>query len=663
VRNAQTWLLDDLLPVEEQIEVDRTRPVALARTHAAEPALEFEQAVEQLPRREPRVDARRTIYEVRLLEEPNRLCLAQRRHGDDLDLRIGSEQLQGAAYVLLTIAEIRADTHVGFRHVVGILTLLNRFGVLAVLAAAVAAAWPAAGGAANLTALERAELRAYPQALVLAGNARTESALRRAGGTRLTRSLSIWRISGRAALRIAPLAELVEPDRPITASNQFGAGDPLVANQWWINPIGANAAEPPGPSVPVTVIDTGVDLSHPEFAGRAGTLALNAQNVTGQQEEHGTAVASVVAAPSNGVGVVGVYPQATLQVWDASPFGTGISVGLVVAGIDAATRRGPGVINLSLGTIVRDPLLEAMTTIAFGSGSLVVAAAGNDRSRGSPLEYPASFPHVLTVGATDDQGRAAFFSSSSPFVDLSAPGQLVPVAVPLAYDPSGYGTFSGTSFASPLAAGAAAWIWAARPTLDVTQLFDLMRASARDIESRGFDPLSGYGQLYIPNGLTAAAQPRDPTEPNEDISHVTPNRLFRNPDPPITSPGRTRGSLSARLDFSEDPRDLYRVWVPGRRTTIVTLTPTADVDLAVWGPRTVSVLEGGKARRRDFRGRSERSGSRAETVRVTNTSRRGAFHYVEASVGSSGRPVRRIAGIRYRLSVRTTRLSTPRARR
>jgi hypothetical protein len=199
--------------------------------------------------------------------------------------------------------------------------------------------------------------------------------------------------------------------------------------------------------------------------------------------------------------------------------------------------------------------------------------------------------------------------------------------------------------------------------LDVTQLFDLMRASARDIGSRGFDPLSGYGQLYIPNGLTAAAQPRDPSEPNEDISHVTPNRLFRNPDPPITSPGRTRGSLSARLDFSEDPRDLYRVWVPGRRTTIVTLTPTADVDLAVWGPRTVSVLEGGKARRRDFRGRSERSGSRAETVRVTNTSKRGAFHYVEASVGSSGRPVRRIAGIRYRLSVRTTRLSTPRARR
>jgi subtilisin family serine protease len=663
VGNAQTGLRDDLLPVEEQVEVDRPRSVALAGAHTPELALHLEQAIEESARRELGADARGRVEEVRLLEEPDRLGFTESRHGKDVELRIGSESFHGPAHVPLTVAEVGADTHVGFRHVVGIFTSLNRFGVLIVLAAAMAAAWPTAGGSADLTALERAELRAYPNALVLAGNGRAEEALRRAGGTRLTRTTSIWRVPGRAALRLAPLAELVEPDRPVAASNHFGSGDSLVANQWWISPIGANAAEPPGAGIPVTVIDTGVDLSHPEFTGRPGTLALNAQNVSGQQEEHGTAVASVVAAASNGVGVVGVYPQAGLQVWDASPSGTSISVGLVVAGIDTAVRRGPSVINLSLGTIVRDPLLETMTTIAFGSGSLVVAAAGNDRSRGSPLEYPASFPHVLTVGATDDRGRTAFFSSSSPFLDLSAPGQLIPVAVPLGHDPTGYSTFSGTSFASPLVAGAAAWIWTARPTLDVTQLFDLMRTSSRDIESSGFDPLSGYGQLYIPSALSGSVQSRDPTEPNEDISHVKPNRLFRNADPPITSPGRTRGSLNARLDFSEDPRDLYRIWVPARRTTIVTLTPTADVDLAVWGPRTVSVLEGARARRRDFRGRSERSGTKAETVRVRNTSSRGSFHYVEASVGSSGRPLRSIGGIRYRLSVRTATLPTPRARR
>jgi subtilase family protein len=540
---------------------------------------------------------------------------------------------------------------------------LNRLGVLIVVAGAAALVWPAAGGAARLSALDRAELRAYPHALVLATSPRAEHALRRSGGVRLARTLPVWRVTSHTALHLAPLAQLVEPDRPMYTVNHFGGGDPLVANQWWINPIGANAAEPPGPGIPVTVIDTGVDLGHPEFTGRPATVALNGQNVTGETEEHGTAVASVAAAPANAVGVVGVYPQAALQVWDASPSGAGISVGLVVAGIDAAIRRGPSVINISLGTTMPDPVLAAMTTIAFGTGSLVVAAAGNDGQRRSPLEYPASLPHVLSVGATDVTGHAAIFSSRSPFLDLAAPGQTIPVAVPLTYDPSGYSTFSGTSFASPLTAGAAAWVWTVRPRLDVTQMFDLMRSSARDVEARGFDAATGFGQLNIPGALTAAAQPRDPGEPNEDIDHIKANRLFRQASPPITYQGRTRATLNARLDFTEDPRDVYRVWVPGRRTTIVTLTPFANVDLAVWGPRTRSVWEVGAVRKRDLRGLSRRPGTRRETVRVENTARRGAFHYVELSVGSSRQPMRLGASIRYRLSVRTAKLPARRARR
>jgi len=114
--------------------------------------------------------------------------------------------------------------------------------------------------------------------------------------------------------------------------------------------------------------------------------------VTGRDEEHGTAVASVVGAPSNGLGLVGVYPQAALQAWDASPTGDGIGVDDVIAGLDAAIANGPGVINLSLGTTVRNELIEDMVVVAIGSGSVVVAAAGNDRTRGSPLEYRRAFP-------------------------------------------------------------------------------------------------------------------------------------------------------------------------------------------------------------------------------------------------------------------------------
>jgi hypothetical protein len=538
------------------------------------------------------------------------------------------------------------------------LSWLSGFGVTLIAGLVAALVWSGPAASATLNSIEREELLAHSHALVLARDARATVELRRAGAVRIARSLPVWRLSSRSALRVAPFVDVIEPDRFIPTATHFSSGDPLVPTQWWIAPIGAGTVEPPGPGKPVTVVDTGVDLNHPEFAGRPSTIALNDQSVVGQTEDHGTAVASTIAAPPNAQGIVGVYPQAALQIWDASPAGPGISVSGVVAGIDTALRRGPGVINLSLGSTSRDPLLEAIVTIAFGTGSLVVAASGNDRSHGSPLEYPASFPHVLTVGAIDPSGRPAFFSSGSPYVDLAAPGQAIPVAVP----PAAYSSYSGTSFATPLTAGAAAWVWTARPTLGVTQLFDLMRSSAQDIETPGFDPYSGFGRLDIPRALTAAPLSADPNEPNDDVDHIKPRRLFREGDRPLNSPRRLRATLRARLDFGEDQRDVYRVWVAGRRVTAIAIAPTADVDLALWGPQTVTVFENGSPRRRDLKALSEKPGTRRETVRVRNTSRRGGYYYVETYLGSAP-PVRRVGAVSYKLTISTAPLKTPRARR
>jgi hypothetical protein len=282
-----------------------------------------------------------------------------------------------------------------------------------------------------------------------------------------------------------------------------------------------------------------------------------------------------------------------------------------------------------------------------------VAAAGNSRQQGSPLEYPASLPHVLTAGAIDQSGQPTFFTSGSQFVDLAAPGMSIPVAVPVTNTPGGYNTFSGTSFASPIVAGAAAWVWTVRPTLEITQLFEVMRLSAQDIYSPGFDPFSGFGRLDIPTALTVAPPARDPQEPNEDVTYLKSSGLLHRASVPLTAAGRQSGAIVARLDFGEDPRDVYRIWVPGRRTAVVALQPSGgDVDLALWGPRTVSILEAGAARKRDFKGISERLGARRESLRVKNTTRRGSYYYVEASVGAgSGTVVRKVAGLGYRLSV------------
>jgi hypothetical protein len=537
---------------------------------------------------------------------------------------------------------------------------LRRLGVVLALAALAIAVGPGSAWAhSSLTREQARELRLYDSVLVLARPG-AGPALRRAGGVKLANALPVWRLHSGPALRALPalmrtgLVPEVEPDRPLTLANHLG--DPYVLNglEWWPSFVGLDRAEPPGPGKPLTIIDTGVDLTHEEFAGRLATTPLNAQSTSAPSDEHGTAVASTAAAPTNGVGVVGVYPQANLQVWDASPLGDGITAGDVIQGLDAAIAAGQGVVNLSLGSHFQNPLLDAMVAVTFAKGTLVVAAAGNSREEGSPLEYPASLPHVLTAGAIGPSGQPTFFTSGSPHVDLAAPGWDIPVAVPGTYSPPNkYDSFSGTSFASPIVAGATAWVWTARPTLDITQLFEVMRLSAQDISDPGFDPFSGFGRLDIPTALVEPAPAPDPQEPNEDVTYLKVGGLLHRASTPLTTAGRLRGAIAARLDFGEDPRDVYRIWVPARRTAAVALQPSGgDVDLGLWGTRTVSVLEAGSTRTRDFRGISERTGTKRESLRVKNSTPRGGFYYVEASVGAgSGTVVRKVAGLGYRLSV------------
>lgn len=481
-----------------------------------------------------------------------------------------------------------------------------------------------------------------------------EVALALAGGKPVSRRFGVWRLRTPAARRILPalratgLVRAAEPDRPVRVLSHITSGDPLLPTQWWVQMVGADRAEPPGPGKPVTVIDSGVDLAHPELAGRPETEALNGQVLTPDDGyPHGTAVSSVVGAPANAVGVVGIYPQSVLRTWDADAQG-GLTTAGVVAGLDAAIRRGPSVINLSLG-VSRSQVLEDLVSAAFGTGSLVVAAVGNDRARGSRPSVPAVLPHVLTVAGTDRAGLVAPFSSSSPTTDLAAPATGIPVAVPVGFDATGYRLFDGTSFASPLVAGAAAWVWTARPTLDNTQLFELMRSSARDIAPPGRDADTGFGLLDVPAALTSPAPARDPQEPNDDVHHVRAGGLFREAMAGLTRPGRGRAGVTARLDETEDPEDVYRIWIPAGRTLVASVRPNANVQLAAWGPKTRTVFARGAALRRDLVATSFKRGTAKEVVRVQNATRRGAYLYLDVFLG------RNVQRAGYKLSVATPR--------
>ncbi len=376
-----------------------------------------------------------------------------------------------------------------------------------------------------------------------------------------------------------PLAPQAVRERlPVQILSSDVGTDPLSADEWWRAAIGAEGLTPPGPGVPVTIVDSGLDVTHPEFAGRPNTETLNPQEPAPLGGEHGTAVASLVGAPANGQGMVGIYPEALLRSWDtARGAGTCLESAEIVNGILEATRRGRGVINLSLGGPERDRTIERAVAEAVRRGMLVVAATGNDGLSGSPLSYPAALPHVLTVGATSREGIVASFSSRSPYVDLAAPGTGVTVATALG---RGWQAGSGTSFSTPLVAGAAAWVWTARPELDAGQVAEILRRSARDIDAPGRDVPSGFGLLDVRAALAHPAPIRDPFEPSDGIDAASTGSTGV---PSLTTPARPETRVAARVDAYEDPHDVYRVWLPARRTVVVTATTQpGDVDLALW---------------------------------------------------------------------------------
>ena len=469
------------------------------------------------------------------------------------------------------------------------------------------------------------------------------SYLRANGATVLSRRAGLWLVHGRIAARVSTwlesqgLLRYLQADGAAAQHSWYVEGEPLAAGEWWVTAVGADEVQaPPGPGVPVSVIDDGLDATHPEFAGRPETRLLNT-HVQGVVHVHGTMVASVAAAPLNGQGIAGLYPQARLRSFD---------VGLlrcsdVVAGTDAAIDADEtSVLNYSLGFAdARDcPALFDAVAVAFGTGHLVVAAAGNDgRTREN---FPASWPHVLTIAATDKGDQTSGFSTRNLGVDLAAPGESIPAAVPFTVEPSGYMDVDGTSFSAPLVSAAAAWAWTSRGAEigDVTQLFELLRLSSRDIGEDGWDKESGFGVLDLPALLTDSIPDADPSEPNDDIDQVVAHGLFVEATRPLLARGKTRGTVTATLDWTEDPVDVYRVWVPGRRSVSFRLTTDADVDFEVFRPsaKTVHYTNHRRALRGPLIGGSYRAGRSTETFTVSNDSRGGVYVFACAFKPRSG---------------------------
>jgi subtilisin family serine protease len=412
----------------------------------------------------------------------------------------------------------------------------------------------------------------------------------------------IWLVSAREAASVVRRLDEIgalryaHPNGRLQESARLAArGDPADPAPWWLPQIGGDRVAPPGPGFPLTIMDDGLDTAHPEFTGRDVTY-LNASEVVEQEDYHGTMMSSVAAAPLNGLGVVGLYPRANLRIADTG-YGNCADV---LAALERAISAGPSVINMSWG-FAPPSCLAMYDQIVRGvaGGVLSVAASGNLRLHFSPQSVPSIWPHVLTVGSTSRSERVSYFSNEGQGIDLAAPGEEIVSATPTWFDPSGYAELEGTSFSAAIVSAAAAWV-ATRRRVNVTQLSELIRSTARDVDEPGWDRNTGFGILNLPAALRRPLPITDPLEPNDDVNQVSAGRVFKHAAPALTHPGRASASVRARLDRSEDPVDVYRIYVPAGHVVRLRVVPSSNVDLEVFRPHAGSCYY--KSRRRALRG-------------------------------------------------------------
>jgi len=243
--------------------------------------------------------------------------------------------------------------------------------------------------------------------------------------------------------------------------------------------------------ITIAVVDTGADVSVPALSRKTAETwdVTSGSDAVGDTLGHGTFVASIAAGSTPTVGFGGA---ARLMIVRANAGGTGFSDADEAAAIVWAVDHGANIVNLSLGGPQTSQVERDAIAYALGKGVLLVAAAGNDEQDGNPVTYPAALigRAGLVVGASDATGERASFSGTGSYVDVLAPG--VDVLGALSRDEpdglfrpvdglggtTGYGTGTGTSFAAPEVAGAAALVMAANPQLDAAEVAEVLEQTA-----------------------------------------------------------------------------------------------------------------------------------------------------------------------------------------
>jgi thermitase len=318
----------------------------------------------------------------------------------------------------------------------------------------------------------------------------------------------------------------VEPHYYYMTNSEPIPNDDLFAPHQWNLPI-TQTVEGWGISkgndnIIIAVLDTGVDLNHPDLQGRLvdGLNIVKPEQAPSDDVGHGTHVTGVISATVNNLeGVAGMtwYDKVMpIKVLDQSGAGTTYSV---AQGIIWATDHGAKVINMSLGNYAQAEFLHDAVRYAYDRDVVLIAASGNDNT--DKPGYPAAYPEVFAVAATDQQQQRAPFSNYGDYIDVAAPG----VSIASTYPHNQYAALSGTSMASPHVSALAALIRSVNPLLNNTEVMNIMRDTADDLGKQGKDGQFGYGQINVKQALIQASSTKNsvrlfPEWVKREVEHI-----------------------------------------------------------------------------------------------------------------------------------------------
>jgi subtilisin family serine protease len=259
-----------------------------------------------------------------------------------------------------------------------------------------------------------------------------------------------------------------------------------------------------GNGVMVAVIDTAIEDAHPELAGAiAGSFDAVGEGPSAP-EPHGTQIAGIVAAHAELMGVAPAAKLLSVRAFRSGKKTAALSTSFqLLKGINWAFDAGAKVMNMSF-TGPLDPLLERIIKAAADKGVIFIAAAGNNGPKGAPL-YPAAYPQVIAVTATDDKDKLYSKANRGDYIAIAAPG--VDIIAPALK--GSYALSSGTSMAAAHVSGVVALLLERGGELDWNKAREILSASARKPDGAGGNKAFGAGILDAAGALGASGDPAD----------------------------------------------------------------------------------------------------------------------------------------------------------